>query len=51
MAIRNQYVVDLHHMFVEEALAVLRRTLTTLKALEHGPEGMELKVDLTQPIL
>lgn len=44
MEIRNQYVIDLHHMFVEEALAVLRRTLQTLQGLDHGPEGMELKV-------
>ncbi len=39
-----QYVMDLHHMFVEEALGVLRRTLGTLRALDHGSEGMALRV-------
>ncbi|GAX73309.1 hypothetical protein CEUSTIGMA_g763.t1 [Chlamydomonas eustigma] len=43
VSIHNQYVMDLHHMFVEEALGVLRRTLTTLRAL-NSPEGMLLKV-------
>ena len=43
LSIRNQYVMDLHHMFVEEALGVLRRTLGTLRALDT-PEGMVLKV-------
>lgn len=42
-AIRNQYVMDLHHMFVEEALGVLRRTLRTLRSLQSA-DGMVLQV-------
>ena len=43
VSIKNEYVMDLHHMFVEEAMAVLRRQLRTLQTLD-APEGLTLKV-------
>lgn len=41
-SIRNQYVMDLHHMYVEEALGMLRHTMATLEALDN--KGLEVKV-------
>eukprot|EP00798_Chlamydomonas_sp_ICE-L_P014843 gene14843-20897_t len=42
-AIRNEYCMDLHQMYVDEALEMMRRTLTILSALPN-PEGVWLKV-------